>query len=46
MHIYEQNGVFIAEAEYQSERIIKIGKTWEEAKERLLTSLLVLEMIG
>jgi hypothetical protein len=46
MHIYEQNGVYIAEVEYQSERIVKIGRTWEEAKERLLTTLLVLEMIG
>ncbi|MEJ8546062.1 hypothetical protein [Brevibacillus borstelensis] len=46
MHIYEQDGMFIAEMEYQSERIIKIGKTWEEAKENLLVRLLVLEMIG
>lgn len=46
MHIYEHDGVFIAETEYQSERIVKTGKTWEEAKQRLLTTLLVLEMIG
>lgn len=46
MHIYEYNGIYVAEAEYQSERIIKFGNTWEEAKERLLTRLLVLEMIG
>jgi hypothetical protein len=46
MHIYELNGIYIAEAEYQSERIVKTGKTWEEAKERLLTMLMVLEMIG
>ena len=46
MEIYERNGVYIAETEYQSERIVKVGKTWEEAKERLLTTLMVLEMIG
>ncbi|MFY0544302.1 hypothetical protein [Brevibacillus sp. H7] len=46
MHIYEHNGIFIAEAEYQSERVVQIGETWEEAKERLLMRLLVLEMIG
>ncbi|CAM5789021.1 MULTISPECIES: hypothetical protein [Brevibacillus] len=46
MNIYEQDGMFIAEMEYQSERIIKFGKTWEEAKENLLVRLLVLEMIG
>lgn len=46
MRIYEHNGVYIAETEYQSERIVKTGKTWEEAKEKLLTTLMVLEMIG
>ncbi|GAA4701809.1 hypothetical protein [Brevibacillus fulvus] len=46
MRIYEQNGIYVAEAEYQSERIIKTGKTWEEAEERMRTTLLVLEMIG
>lgn len=46
MHIYELDGLYIAEIEYQSERIVKVGKTWEEAKERLLTTLMVLEMIG
>jgi hypothetical protein len=46
MLIYEHDGVYIAEIDYQSERIVKTGKTWEEAKERLLTTLMVLEMIG
>ncbi len=46
MHIYEKNGVFFAEAFFQSELIVKDGKTVEEAKERLLTTLMVLEMIG
>ncbi|USG68079.1 hypothetical protein NDK47_12680 [Brevibacillus ruminantium] len=46
MLIYEQDGIYIAEMEYQSERIMKFGKTQEEAKERLLVRLLVLEMIG
>ena len=46
MHIYEKNGIFFAEAEYQSERIVKTGKTAEEAEKRLLTTLMVLEMIG
>ncbi len=46
MHIYEKNGIFIAEIVYQSERIVKTGKTWEEARERLWASLLVREMIG
>jgi hypothetical protein len=46
MRIYEQDGMYVAEAEYQSELVVQFGKTWEEAKERLLTRLLVLEMIG
>lgn len=46
MHIYEQDGIFIAETEFQSEHVIIFGKTWEEAKEKLLVRLLVLEMIG
>ncbi len=46
MQIYELDGLYIAETEYMSERIVKVGKTWEEAKERLLTTLMVLEMIG
>lgn len=46
MHIYEKNGIFFAEIVYQSERIVKTGKTPEEAQKRLLTRLMVLEMIG
>ncbi|WP_176560120.1 hypothetical protein [Brevibacillus dissolubilis] len=46
MTIYEQDGLFVAEMEYQSEKIVKTGKTREEAKERLLTTLMVREMIG
>lgn len=46
MHIYEKNGIFFAEIEYQSEHIVKTGKTREEAEQRLLTTLMVLEMIG
>ena len=46
MFIYEKDGIYIAETEFQSERIVKMGKTWEEAKQRLLTTLMVLEMIG
>jgi hypothetical protein len=44
--IYEENGLFVAEATYLSELIKKWGKTREEAEERLLTTLMVLEMIG
>lgn len=46
MHIYEQDGIYIAETEYQSEQVVIFGNTWEEAKEKLLVRLLVLEMIG
>ncbi|QQE76273.1 hypothetical protein KDJ56_10315 [Brevibacillus composti] len=46
MYIYEQDGKYIAETEYLSERVMKYGETWEEAKEKLLVRLLVLEMIG
>jgi|GEM_PF-710668 len=46
MHIYEDEGIYIAETTYQSERVVKTGKTWEEARDRLLTRLMVLEMIG
>ncbi len=46
MQIYEHNGIYVAETEYQSERVVQFGETWEEAKERLLMRLLVLEMIG
>jgi len=46
MYIYEQNGTFVAETEYLSERVVQFGRTWEEAKERLQIRLLVLEMIG
>jgi len=46
MHVYEENGVFFAEIMYQSEKITKMGKTREEAAERLWTTLLVREMIG
>lgn len=43
MRIYERDGMFVAEAEYQSELVVQVGRTLEEAKERLLTRLLVLE---
>ena len=46
MRIYEQDGIYIAETEYQSEQVVIFGNTWEEAKEKLLVRLLVLEMIG
>lgn len=46
MRIYEQDGVFIAEMDYLDEHIIKIGRTWEEAREKLLTKIMVLDMIG
>jgi len=46
MRIYERDGIFIAEAEYQSELVVICGNSWEEAWERLLMRLLVLEMIG
>jgi hypothetical protein len=46
MHIYEQDGIFIAETEFQSEHIVIFAKTWEEAKKKLMVRLLVLEMIG
>lgn len=46
MKIYEQDGIFVAEAEFQSEHVVIFGETWEEAKEKLLIRLLVLEMIG
>ncbi|WP_400163497.1 hypothetical protein ACAF76_009445 [Brevibacillus sp. TJ4] len=46
MKIYERDGVYIAEAEFQSEHVVICGETWEEAKEKLLVRLLVLEMIG
>jgi hypothetical protein len=46
VNIYEQDGIFIAETEYLSEQVVIFGNTWEEAKEKLLVRLLVLEMIG
>lgn len=46
MNIYEQDGIYIAETEYLSEQVVIFGNTWEEAKEKLLVRLLVLEMIG
>jgi hypothetical protein len=46
MNIYEQDGIFIAETEFQSEHVVIFADTWEEAKEKLLVRLLVLEMIG
>lgn len=46
MHIYEQDGMFVAETEFQSEQVVIFAQTWEEAKEKLLVRLLVLEMIG
>lgn len=46
MKIYEKDGIYVAEAEFQSEHVVIFGKTWEEAREKLLVRLLVLEMIG
>ncbi|MGG1661252.1 hypothetical protein [Brevibacillus sp. NRS-1366] len=46
MNIYERDGIFIAETEFQSEHVVIFADTWEEAKEKLMVRLLVLEMIG
>jgi len=46
MRIYEKDGIYVAEAEFQSEPVVVYARTWEEAKEKLLIRLLVLEMIG
>ncbi|MBO8162629.1 MAG: hypothetical protein H0Z34_02790 [Brevibacillus sp.] len=46
MHIYERDGGYVAETIYQSERIVKYGRTSEEARKRLLITLMVIEMIG
>lgn len=46
MNIYEQDGMFVAEAQFQSEHVVIFAKSWEEAKEKLMVRLLVLEMIG
>ncbi|MGZ0049609.1 hypothetical protein [Brevibacillus gelatini] len=46
MNIYEQDGIFVAETQFQSEHVVIFAKSWEEAKEKLLMRLLVLEMIG
>ncbi|MGN7470443.1 hypothetical protein [Brevibacillus sp. SAFN-007a] len=46
MNIYERDGIFVAETQFQSEQVVIFAKSWEEAKEKLLMRLLVLEMIG